>query len=70
MSKERSHLGMLAMMTILAHGMVGAAYGNDALPDVAGYQRRPKAYGVHLSKADRKGKMWAELQAMREARQV
>jgi hypothetical protein len=67
--KERSHLGTLAMMTILAHSMAGAAYSDKGMPDVSGYQRRPEGYGVHLSKAERKGKKPAELQRMRQERQ-
>lgn len=33
--------------------------------DVYGHRARPAAYGVHLSKAERRGKTYAELQALR-----
>jgi hypothetical protein len=65
LSKERSHL---AMMTMLAHAMAAGAYEGQHIefPDVAGYPPRPEGYGVHLSKAERKGKTPAQLQAMRQ----
>jgi hypothetical protein len=52
-------------MTTLALMMGGAGQGAPELPDVAGYPPRPKGYGVHLSKAERKGKSFAEIQRMR-----
>jgi hypothetical protein len=63
--KPRSRPGLLAMVTILARSM------QAGFPQVRRYQppaQKPRGYGVHLSKAERKGKTPAELQAMREAR--
>ncbi len=61
----RSQLGTIALMTILAHGLALNAYADEGgeLPSPPGPQ--PAHYGVHLSKAERRGKSPAELQALR-----
>lgn len=49
---------------------VAASAGMQELPqDVLRlpYRRRPEGYGVHLTKAERRGKTWQELQALRRA---
>jgi hypothetical protein len=61
-------LGTLAMMTILAHGLAAQAFENDDAPIQTNHRIKPKSYGIHLSKAERKGKTWNEIQRMREDR--
>lgn len=58
------HLGTLAVMTILAHGLALAAYGAD-LGAPAIHPPKPRHYRVHLLKAERRGKSFVELQALR-----
>jgi hypothetical protein len=59
------------LITAAAYAMAAAAFGDpDArfrpLPTLP--EPRPRGYGVHLSKAERRGKTPAQLQAMREER--
>lgn len=64
-SKRRMRGQIAAMMTLalmMGGGMTGDT-GELRLPEP-----KPEGYGVHLSKAERKGKSFAELQAMRAAR--
>jgi hypothetical protein len=63
----RSTLIMLGMLATIGLTEEQRASMPD-LPDVAGYQRRPEGYGVHLSKAERRGKSVAELQRLRAQR--
>ncbi|MFA4971805.1 MAG: hypothetical protein WC683_04280 [bacterium] len=64
---RRTHLSAFAAMVFLSHAKAAEAFEDGAhVIDVAGYQRRPKAYGTHLSKAERRGKSYAELQDARE----
>ncbi|MBE3064818.1 MAG: hypothetical protein IMZ69_07345 [Spirochaetes bacterium] len=57
----------MIMTTMLA--MTAGAYMVDGIPELAGPPGpRPPGYGVHLSKAERRGKSFAELQAMRAER--
>jgi alpha-D-ribose 1-methylphosphonate 5-triphosphate synthase subunit PhnI len=63
--KLRSRIGLIAMMTLLArHMQAGSFQARQYRPPA----QKPRGYGVHLGKAERKGKTPAELQAMREAR--
>ena len=62
----RSAMMMTAMLAMMAPAVAGEALQD--LPDVAGYRRRPEGYGVHLSKAERRGKSVAELQRLRAER--
>jgi len=53
--------------TIMLASLFGGVTGEE-MPDVVGHPPRPKGYGVHLSKAERRGKSPAELQALRAQR--
>lgn len=54
-------LPLIAMTTLMQQ----SGEPTIELPDVSGYPPRPECYGHHLSKSQRKGKTWQEIQAMR-----
>lgn len=57
------------MTTLTAMAMLAAASGvAPEYPDLRGPSARPRGYGVHLSKAERRGKSYAELQRLRAER--
>lgn len=66
-------LGQGARHAIIKATLYATAYslfahpgvGTPCLPD---HSSRPQGYGVHLSKAERRGKTWQELQALRQGR--
>jgi hypothetical protein len=59
----RSALMMTAMLALMAHGGDNVSHWIPSLPEP-----KPKGYGVHLSKAERRGKSFSDLQALREER--
>ena len=55
--------------TMMAMTMLALSMGGEGAPELPRLpEPKPKGYGVHLSKAERKGKTPAELQAMRQAK--
>ena len=58
--------GQMAAIMALALMMGGAEAGAPGLPRLP--EPKPKGYGVHLSKAERRGKSPAELQRLRAER--
>ncbi len=51
------------LFAALAWASMSGQVGLRPLPEP-----KPEGYGIHLSKAERKGKAWQELQAMRKAK--
>jgi len=62
-SPMRTAMIMTTMLAMAVGGMM-----DPEMPDVAGHPPRPKGYGVHLSKTERRGKSPAELQRLRAER--
>ena len=63
MDKQARGAAMTAMMLALTASAFMGDQGGIAFPRLP--EPKPKGYGVHLSKAQRKGKSWSELQALR-----
>ena len=61
-SPMRSAIMMTAMLALMGSGEPGA----PELPRLP--EPKPKGYGVHLSKPERRGKSFIELQVLREER--
>jgi hypothetical protein len=63
MKNMRSHMMMMYALAMMARGIGEDVPALPRLPEL-----KPEGYGVHLSKAERRGKTPAELQRMRAER--
>lgn len=62
----RTAMIMTTMLALTAASAIGNEGYSPPLPRLPA--PKPKGYGVHLTKAERRGKSFSELQALREAR--
>ena len=60
----RTAMMMTAMLAMMAPSFTGEE--TALIPSLP--EPKPEGYGIHLSKAERKGKSFAELQALRAER--
>lgn len=67
MSKLPAGMASRILMAMAAHSLLNGA-PSDLLLRLPVRQPRPAGYGVHLTKAERKGKTVAELQRLRAER--
>lgn len=64
MSKLPRGMAYGILMAMAAQGLM-SGHGGEMLPTLPTMEPRPDGYGVHLTKAQRRGKSWLEMQAMR-----
>lgn len=52
----------------MAAQAAASGVAGDLLPSLPKWEPRPRGYGVHLSKGERRGKSFGDIQRMREER--